>query len=161
MTESDPREVARIIALRLLDAKPRTEGELAAALCDRGIPSDVADELVARYVDVGLLDDRAYARLWVESRMRSRGLGTTALRQELRRHKIPDPLIEETLAEVDPGDSVAAAVDSVRGRVARCSLPLSQKDERRLLGFLMRRGHGLDRAREVLRIAVDDVAQAG
>ncbi|MEI2787187.1 MAG: regulatory protein RecX [Candidatus Nanopelagicales bacterium] len=160
MTESDPREVGRLIALRFLEAKPRTEAELYGALCQRGIPEDVASELVVRFVTVGLVDDRAYARLWVESRMRSRGLGATALRQELRRHHVPDALIEEALADVEPEDSLAAAVVSVRGRVARCPLPLSYKDERRLLAFLMRRGHSGDTARQAVRMAVDEVAEA-
>lgn len=160
MTESDPREVGRIIALRLLEAKPRTEAELRDRLCQRGIPADVADELVARYVEVGLLDDRAYASMWVESRMRSRGMGASALRQELRRHKVPADLIEEALADIDREDSVQAAAECVRPKVARCPLPLSHKDEQRLITFLLRRGHSLDTARSALRQAVDEVEQA-
>ena len=160
MSQSDPREVGRIIALRLLEAKPRTEEELREKLGERGIPDEVAAELVARYVEVGLLNDRAYARMWVESRMRSRGLGATALRQELRKHKVPDALIDEALAELDPEDGLMAAVECVRSRVARCELPLSQKDERRLVNFLMRRGHRLDTARRALQEAVDDVEAA-
>ncbi len=155
---SDPREVGRLIALRLLEAKPRTQAEVYGVLCKRGIPEDVAADLVVRFVDVGLLDDRAYAKLWVESRMRSRGLGATALRQELRRHEVPDTLIEQALADIDPQDSLSAAVASVRGRVARCALPLSVRDERRLLAFLLRRGHSGDTARQAVRAAVEEVA---
>ena len=60
MTEqSDPREVGRLIALRQLETRPRTERELHDTLCARGIPSDIADELIVRFVEVGLLDDRA------------------------------------------------------------------------------------------------------
>lgn len=70
----------------------------------RGLPDEVADGLVARYVEVGLLDDEAYARMWVESRMRTRGLGRMALRQELRTRGAPDHVIEEALADVDPDD---------------------------------------------------------
>lgn len=154
---SDPREVGRIIALRLLDAKPRTCGELRGRLVDRGIPEDVAEEIVARYVEVGLLDDRAYAQLWVESRMRSRGLGPTALRRELRQRKVPDEIIGEVLAEIDVDDTHDAAVSQVRSRVARCELPLSQRDEQRLIAYLMRRGHGLDAARAAIGQAVQDV----
>jgi regulatory protein len=160
VSESDPREVGRIIALRLLELKPRTEGELHQKLCERGIPQDVADEIITRYAQVGLLDDRAYARMWVESRMRSRGLGAAALRQELRRHKVPDALIDEALAQLEPEDGLEAAVDCVRPRVARCPLPLSPKDQRRLVNFLMRRGHGLDTARRALARVVDELSQA-
>lgn len=156
--QSDPREVGRLIALRLLEAKPRTVRELHDTLCERGIPPEVAEQLVARFVEVGLLDDRAYARMWVESRMRSRGLGVASLRRELRHRKLPDDVIAETLAQVDAADSQLAAVAAVRGRVARCALPLSVKDERRLTAFLMRRGHGFEAARSILADAVELVA---
>ncbi len=157
---SDPREVGRVIALRLLDAKPRTERELHEALCTRGIPVAAADEIVARFAQVGLIDDRAFAHLWVESRMRSRGLGVGALRRELRSHKVPERVIEEALAEVDAQDALAAAVSHVRGRVARCQLPLDGKDERRLVNFLLRRGHDVDAARRAIALAVDEVGAA-
>ena len=155
---SDPREVGRLIALRQLEVKPRTEGELYETLRERGIPDEVAQEVTARFVEVGLLDDRMYARMWVESRIRSRGLGLSSLRRELRAHKITDDVIAEALAEIDPDDSRRAAVAAVRGRVARCDLPLSSKDQRRLLGFLMRRGHGYEAARTILDCAVEQVA---
>ncbi|MFN8183543.1 MAG: regulatory protein RecX [Candidatus Nanopelagicales bacterium] len=154
---SDPREVGRLIALRKLEARPRTQRELHEILCAQGIPVDVADELVERFVEVGLLDDRAYARLWVESRMRTRGLGTAALRRELRSHKVSDPVIDEVLADVDAGDALRAAVEQVRGRVARCSLPLDLRDERRLVAFLLRRGHSVDDARTAIARAVEEV----
>jgi len=158
---SDPREVGRLIALRQLETRPRTERELHETLCGRGIPAEVATELIARFVEVGLLDDRAYARLWVESRIRSRGLGVASLRRELRSRKVPDPIIDEVLAEVDAGETLQAAIGQVRGRVARCQLPLEPKDERRLVDFLMRRGHGLDAARAAIAAAVDEVTAAG
>ena len=154
---SDPMEVGRLIALRQLEARPRTQREMHEILCARGIPSDVADEIVDRFVEVGLLDDRAYARLWVESRMRTRGLGTAALRRELRSHKVPDLVIDEVLSGVDVQDTLEAAVAQVRGRVARCLLPLDLKDERRLVAFLLRRGHSLDDARTAIARAVEEV----
>ncbi|HNE87885.1 MAG: regulatory protein RecX [Candidatus Nanopelagicales bacterium] len=161
MTEqSDPREVGRLIALRQLETRPRTERELHDTLCARGIPSDIADELIVRFVEVGLLDDRAYARLWIESRIRTRGLGVASLRRELRSRKVPDQIIDEMLSQVDPEDTMSAAVDQVRGRVARCQLPLDVKDERRLVSFLMRRGHGLDAARQAIAAAVEEVTSA-
>jgi regulatory protein len=158
--ESDPREVGRLIALRQLEIKPRTERELHATLVGRGIPLAVADEIIGRFVEVGLLDDRAYAQLWVESRIRSRGLGPMALRRELRSHKVPDEVIEEVLATIGYDDALQSAVEHVRGRVARCSLPLDMKDERRLVGFLMRRGHDAECARTAVKMAVVEVEAA-
>lgn len=154
---SDPYEVGRLIALRLLEAKPRTQRELRDSLMERGIPEPVADDLVARYVEVGLLDDQAYARTWIESRMRTRGLGKVALRQELRRRKVDDDVIEAALAEVDADDTLEAAVEQARRRVSRYPLPLSARDEQRLMAFLMRRGHSGSMARAAIAAAVEQV----
>lgn len=155
--QSDPYEVARLIALRQVEARPRTERELFDTLCERGVPEQVAQAVVRRFVEVGLLDDHSYARVWVQSRMHSRGLGVAALRRELRTHKVPDPVIEEVLAGIDEDDCLRAGVDQVRGRVARCRLPLAVKDERRLVEFLLRRGHDAETARRAVRLAVADV----
>ncbi|MCU0278647.1 MAG: recombination regulator RecX [Candidatus Nanopelagicales bacterium] len=157
--DSDPYEVARLIALQQLDVKPRTVAEIHHTLLSRGIPVEVADHLVERFREVGLLDDRVYAQLWVESRMRSRGLGAMALRQELRRHKVPDDVIEETLAGIDGEDALQAAVEQVRPRVARCELPLSNRDRQRLLGFLMRRGHSPSVASRALEVVQEEIGE--
>lgn len=158
---SDPREVGRLIALRYLEARPRTRGEVHRRLVERGIPEQIADEVADRFVEVGLIDDLAYARMWVESRMRGRGLGPASLRQELRRHRVPDEIVEEVLAAMDPQDELAGVVEVLRPRVARCDLPLSARDERRLLGFALRRGHTLSAARNALAAAVAQIEGRG
>ena len=160
MTDSDPWEVGRIIALRLLEAQPRTEAQLREALLKRGLPEDVVEGLIARYVEVGLLDDRAFARMWVESRMRTRGLGRTALRHELHRRGVPDDVVAEALADIDPEEALDAAVLQVRPRVVRCGVPLSAADERRLLAFLARRGHSPEAARRAVRTVVEELSGA-
>ena len=81
---ADPEERARQICLRLLTLAPRTRAQLAAALRKRGIPDDAADAVLDRFADVGLIDDAAVARAWVESRHYSRGLAGRALRAELK-----------------------------------------------------------------------------
>ena len=58
----------------MLSVAPRTRTQLAAALRRRGIPADAAEAVLARFTDVGLIDDAAFARAWVESRHHSRGL---------------------------------------------------------------------------------------
>ena len=93
--------------------------------------------------------------------MRSRGLGPLSLRHELRRHRVADEVIEEVLAEVDASDARSAAVAILRPRVARCELPLSVRDERRLLNFLVRRGHPVSQAHDLLSATVAEIEGQG
>ena len=58
----------------------------AKAICNvpRNVPDEVASQLLDRFEEVGLIDDEAFARSWVDSRQRTRGLARRALAQERR-----------------------------------------------------------------------------
>ena len=86
---ADPEQVARTILLRRLEAAPRTRAELATTLRERNVPDEVALRVLDRFEEVGLIDDRVFARMWVESRQRGRNLSGRALRSELRRKGVP------------------------------------------------------------------------
>ena len=83
-----PHEVARELCLQLLTARPRAAAELRTACEARGVPPEVAAQVVARLGEVGLVDDEAFAAAFVESRHRSRGLSRRALEAELRRRGV-------------------------------------------------------------------------
>ena len=53
----DPEEQARAICLRLLTGTPRTRRQLADALRKREIPDEVAEQVLDRFEEVGLIDD--------------------------------------------------------------------------------------------------------
>ena len=102
--QADPEGVARTIVLDSLTGQARTRKELADKLAKREVPDEVATELLDRFTEVGLIDDSAYARQWVESRHRSRGLAPRALAQELRRKGVGDEEAKEALEQIDEDD---------------------------------------------------------
>lgn len=53
--------------LRLLSA-PRTRRDLAVRLRDKGCPEETAQPLLDRFETLGLIDDKAYAVLFVDSK---------------------------------------------------------------------------------------------
>ena len=55
MPADDPQARARQICLRLLTLEPRTRAQLADQLRSRGIRDDVANEVLDRFADVGLI----------------------------------------------------------------------------------------------------------
>ena len=161
--DADPESVARTILLRRLDAAPRTRKELADDLKKRAVPDDVAERVLDRFVEVGLIDDAAYARAWVASRQRTRGTARPVLRQELRRKGIDDELIAAALAEVDPDDEAQRARELVARKLpslARFDRPTQQ---RRLISMLVRRGYGQGVAYGIVReqLAMDDDTDSG
>jgi regulatory protein len=155
-TADNPEARAREVCLRLLTFAPRTRAQLADALRKRGIPDEIADEVLSRFVDVGLIDDAAFARAWVESRHYSRGLAGRALSAELKQRGVAADEIRAAIDEqLGPDAEVSAArrlidrkLESTRG------LPPEQRT-RRLAGLLARKGYPAGLAFRVIREALE------
>lgn len=161
--EADPEAVGRTILLDSLTGQARTRKELADKLAKREVPDDVATELLDRFTDVGLIDDGSFARQWVESRHRSRGLAPRALAQELRRKGIGDEDTTAALEQIDEGDQRAAARALVDKKLRSMQGLDRQVATRRLAGLLARKGYGAGLAFSVVREALaegddDDVS---
>ena len=95
---ADPVEVARQICLHQLEHAPRTRAELAAVLRRKGVGDEVAEQVLSRFAEVGMIDDALFAQMWVTSRHRGRGLAGRALQQELRRKGVEDDVAEQVLS---------------------------------------------------------------
>jgi len=136
-----PEARARQICLRLLTAAPRTRAELAAALSRRGVPGDAAEAVLGRFTDVGLIDDAAFARAWVESRHYSRGLSRRSLSAELRQRGVEAEEIREAVSTLDPDQEVATARRLVEQKMAGTRGQPPEVRIRRAAGTLARKGY--------------------
>ena len=137
----DPEARARQICLRMLTVTPRTRAQLATALRRRGIPADVAEAVLARFTDVGLIDDAAFARAWVESRHHSRGLSRRSLSAELRHQGVRAEEIREAVGTVDPGQEEATARRLIEQKMAATRGQPPEVRARRTAGTLARKGY--------------------
>ncbi|WP_330337437.1 recombination regulator RecX [Streptomyces sp. NBC_00557] len=155
-SSGDPAERARAICLRLLTGTPRTRKQLADALRKREIPEDVAEEVLSRFEEVGLIDDGAFADAWVESRHYGRGLARRALAQELRTKGVDSALIDEAVSQLDSEQEEATARELV-ARKLRATRGLDRdKRLRRLAGMLARKGYPEGMALRVVRRALEE-----
>jgi len=152
----DPEERARALCLRLLTGTPRTRRQLADAMRKREIPDDVAEHVLERFQDVGLIDDKAFANAWVESRHRGRGLARRALAVELRRRGVEAELVTEAVGQLDSEQEEDTARDLVRRRLPGTRGLDRDKRIRRLAGMLARKGYPEALALRVVRDALAD-----
>lgn len=152
--EADPRAVARTVLLRRLSAAPRTRKDLHDDLLRREIPEQVAEEVLDRFAELGLIDDSDYAELFVASRRRSRGTARPMLRQELRRKGVGDAEIHAALAEISDEEELERARALVRTRHPALARLDAATRQRRLMGLLMRRGYSAGVAASVVREVV-------
>ncbi|MEU3753707.1 recombination regulator RecX [Streptomyces olivoreticuli] len=155
-TPPRPEEQARAICLRLLTGSPRTRKQLADALAKRGIPAEVAEEVLARFEDVGLIDDAAFADAWVESRHHGRGLARRALARELRTKGVDSAVIDEAVGQLDSDQEEHTARELVRRKLRATRGLDREKRLRRLAGMLARKGYPEGLALRVVRQALEE-----
>lgn len=140
--EADPEAVARTIVLRQLTAAPRSRHQLAEALARREVPEEVAERVLDRFTEVGLIDDAAYAEMLVRSRHAERGLSRRALTLELRRKGVSPEDSATALDQVGDDDEEQAARALVRKKL-RATRGLDREVRmRRAYGALGRKGYG-------------------
>jgi regulatory protein len=150
----DPVDAARQICLNQLEHSPRTRAELATVLRRKGIPDDAAEQVLSRFTEVGMIDDALFARMWVTSRHRGKGLAGRALSQELRRKGVADGQVAEAVATLDAEQELATARALVERRLrATAGLPTEAR-VRRLAGMLARKGYPAGLAYRVVKAAL-------
>lgn len=101
-------------ALDLLARRAATAAEVAERLERRGVERARVDEIVARLVELRLLDDRAFAAAYLRRRRDQRG--RHALRAELLRKGVGEEVVEGALRGED--DEVALDEDQQRAAAA-------------------------------------------
>ncbi len=139
--DADPYAVARTICLRLLTARARTRAELATALAKKGVPSEVAADVLDRFSELRFIDDEAFAAAWVQSRHAGRGLGRRALSHELRQRGVADEVAKQAIAAIDDDDELARARELVTRKLAGMRGVPAEAKLRRLTGMLARKGY--------------------
>jgi regulatory protein len=144
---------ARAACLRLLTDRARTRAKLAAALRRRGIADEVAERVLGRFSEVGLIDDAAFAEQWVRSRHSSRGLARRVLAAELRRKGVGGQVVGKAVAALDRDAEAKRARELVERRL-RSIAPGDRRAAPRLVGMLARKGYPAGLCYAVVREAL-------
>jgi len=152
-------EASLEIAARYLGTRPRSRWEVERRLRRGGAPGAIIEKTLDHLAELGLLDDLAFARWWVEQRDRHAPRGRRLVEAELRQHGVGRDVIEllrDELAALE-ADGDLPTTEDARARIALArhlrgrSLPEDPKALQSLGMFLMRRGFDPETARAVLR----------
>ena len=157
--EPDPYDVARQIVLKQLAMAPRSRAELFKKLAERGCAAEVAVSVLDRMTQVGLIDDQAYAQMFVRSRQAARGLAKGALARELRAKGIESHLVDEVLASIsdeDEHDRARALVDKKLRAMHGLGIEVQT---RRLAAMLARKGYSARVTYAAIREAVAEAPE--
>ena len=137
-------------AARFLWTRSRSVAEVRRRLTTAGYRSDLIDGAITRLGELGMLDDEAFARLWVESRDRARPRGERALRDELRLKGIDRTIVDLVLDERRATDVDAAmapdrtAAERLLEKNARTLRRIADPRQRRQRAYALLARNGFD-----------------
>ncbi len=133
-------------ALRIIGSRPLSERELYDRLIEKGESEYHAAAVVARFIELGLINDAEYARMLVRH-YAAKGYGLRRIRDELYRHKVSRELWDDALEEMPETDEALDKLLASRMRGAPVSDKIAVK---KAADALMRRGYNWEEIRSAL-----------
>lgn len=149
LKQADQYHRAHEQALNYLSYRPRSIAEVRRYLRQKAVADEHIEQIVERLTAVGLLDDEAFARFWMEDREAHRPRSTSALRYELQQKGVDGQTIQRALEELDLDETESAYRAAAQKRSRFQSITDRAAFFRTIGGFLARRGFGWDVARAV------------
>ena len=142
-------------ALRFLAVRPRSQLEVRRNLQayrpkdGRRLSASQIEWIIGGLRERQYLDDREFARFWVEQRNRFRPIAPRALRYELRQKGVDDSVAQAAIDELS--DATSACEAAARSRLYRWQEETNPAHFRSKMGsFLQRRGFDWEVARDVI-----------
>jgi regulatory protein len=123
----------------LLRYRPRSKKEAELRLRRRGFPFDVISYVLSCAKEGGLIDDEAFAKLWITDRIQRKPKGKKALAAELKSKGISEEIIKRAFAEIKI-DEGALIRELVALRLERYKGESKEDRCRKTVAFLLRRG---------------------
>jgi regulatory protein len=141
-------------AARFLEVRSRSVTEVRRRLTSAGYRTDLVEGAIVRMGELGMLDDEAFARAWVESRDRARPRGERALRDELRLKGIDREIVDRVLADRHESVEAGPDRDAAERLIAKHARALQRIDDprrrrERAYALLARNGFDPETCREV------------
>jgi regulatory protein len=134
---ADTLEKAQQRALNLISYRPRSVLEVRQRLTKAGADEGTIESVIERLKAAGLLDDTAFGKAWVESRLRASPRSKRMMTWELRQKGVSGEAIEAALEEAD---DETAAYHAAQKRLPRLKSLAPKERKQKLSEYLARNG---------------------
>ncbi len=148
----------RDCALRLLARRDHSAAELKRKLVQRGFSSDCCEVIITWLVEMGYLDDRRFAERWAEAALKTGRCFGLRLRLELQQRGVVAGLAADVVEELtkDHNESLSLRALSEHRFPGFDPHTATDKEKRRIFGFLQRRGFSANAIMAFFRGATDE-----
>jgi regulatory protein len=150
-------EDAYELALRALSHRERTESELRGWLAERRVEEGEIEEVIALLAEAAAIDDASFARRYAADKRELAGWGPKRIANALKGRGVAGEHIEAALAGEDEVAQLDRAIALLGARGIRCG---SERERRRGLALLVRRGYSKEVAYEAVRAAERGLGEA-
>jgi regulatory protein len=164
-TDESPRQLsperqeqrARNVLLYQLARSAKSAHQLRQILEKREIDSEIAEAVIQRFIEVGLIDDKLFAETIVNSRRKFKGSSKSVIKRELVEKGVGSELIEDVVSEITAADELATATELAIKRIPRLATLERDVRQRRLFGYLSRKGYGSNVVLAACKAAEDSI----
>lgn len=148
-----------IKAAHFLKVRPRSEKELRDNLLKKKAPPEIIERIIITLRKQNFLDDTAFAKWWVDQRIRFRPKAKRVIRLELLQKGVDKEIIDTLFSSDEEGmpevNELEQAKRLVEQRLRRYRGFTQQEVYQKLGGFLARRGYGWD----IIKRSIDEVME--
>lgn len=138
--------------LRYAAMRLRSEWELKDYLRRKAVEEPVAETILNKLSDIGLMNDEAFARAWVENRRLLKPTSKRRLIQELKQKRVSEDVITSVLQGDDTSErSVLQELINKKRKQAKYA-----QDELKLMQYLARQGFNYDDIKAALHSEIQD-----
>jgi len=131
--------------------RAKSKGELLAHLKSRGVEEDIAQAVIFRLQESGLINDREFALAWATSRHGHKKLSKRIIAGELRQKGVTQEQIDEALDGINDESEYRMAFDLGFKKYNTMSRLAPDVQIRRIQSLLARKGFGFPIITRVLR----------
>jgi regulatory protein len=129
---------------KFLNYRMRTKEEVKEKLKKMDTPKEVRERLIAQLEEEGIIDDKKFATLWIETR--GEKYGKFRLKEELKRKGVKEEIINPLINSIKEEEVAKKLVKKWRRKKN-----FNSKDKKKLMMFLMRRGISWEVVKNILR----------
>ncbi len=136
--------LCKVRAMRIINTRAMSRKEMRDKLVEKGESPDNAEFCADWLCDMGLINDRSYAGTVVRH-YAAKGYGAGRIKQELRRHGVPNEYWDEALSEMPQQD------DKLERFIAsRLTDPSDRAQIQKISNALYRRGYSWEQIKHAL-----------
>lgn len=137
---------AKLRAMHLLNALPRTEQQVREKLTQNGYPRDIVDRAIQYVSSFGYINDGAYIRNFVLGKQGSKSKREIKflLEQKGLKSELVDDILEEMYAEKSESDTIREIIQKKHWNLSE----METKEKQKAIAYLMRKGFSYEEIRK-------------